>query len=107
MFRGSVSETAVALIRRAFLWLAAELRAAGPAVACGETVGNRPDGSVPVLSGSGTAGAGNVNSGGSGLVLGAGLVVEGAGFGGETILTEPDALKEIASFAFAFATSVT
>jgi len=108
MFRGSVAETEVALIRREFLWPAAELGAPGLAVACGETVGNRPEASFPVLlSGLGSAGAGTVGSGGSGLVLGGGVVVAGAGFRRGMILTEPDALKETAFFAFASATSVT
>lgn len=108
MFRGSVAETEVALIRCEFLWTAAGLVAAGLAVACGETVGNRLEVSFPVLvSGLGSAGAGNVGSGGSGLVLGGGVVVAGAGFRRGMILTEPDALKEAASFAFAFAMSVT
>ena len=110
MFRGSVAETEVALIRREFLWPAAELGAAGLAVACGETVGNRPEASFPLLfSGAGSAGAGIgiVGSGGSGLVLGGGVVVAGAGFRRGMISTEPDALKESAFFAFAFAMSVT
>lgn len=108
MFRGSVAETEVALIRREFLWPAAELRAAGPAVACGETVGNSPEASFPVLlSGSGSAGAGNVDSGGSGLVLGGGVVVAGSGLCRAMMLTEADALKETAFFAFASAMSVT
>ena len=105
MFRGNVAETEAALIRREFLWPAAELRAAGPAVGCGETVGNSPEASFAVLSGSGSTGAGMVGSGGSGLVLGVG-VVAGAGFR-RMIVTEPDALKETASFAFACAMSVT
>ena len=108
MFRGSVAETEVALIRRVFLWPAAVPRAAGPAVACGETVGNRPEAFFPVLlSGSGSAGAGIVGSGGSGLVLGGGVVAAGSGLRRGTILTEADALKEAAFLAFACATSVT
>jgi len=107
MFRGSVAETEVALIRRVSLW-PAELRAAGPADGCGETVGNRPEGSFPaLLSGSGSAGAGNVDSGGSELVLGGGVVAAGAGFRRGMIRTEADAVKEVAFFAFAFAMSVT
>lgn len=104
MFRGSVAETEVALMRCEFLRSPAVLRPAEPTVACGETVGNSPEGS-PVLSGLGSAGAGMVGSGGSGLVLGGG-VVAGAGCR-RMIMTELDALKEMASFAFAFAMSVT
>lgn len=107
MLRGSVSEAEVALIPREFLWRAAEVPAARLAAGCGETVGNRPEGLAGVLSGLGSAGAGIVGSGGIGLVLGGGLVVEGAGFGAATILTEPDALKDATPFALACAMSVT
>ena len=107
MFRGRVAETEIALIRRVLLW-PAELRAAGPADGRGETVGNRPEAFFPVLlSGSGSAGAGNVGSGGSGLVLGGGVVAAGSGFRRGMIVTEPDAVNETAFFAFAFAMSVT
>ena len=87
MFRGRVAETEIALIRRVLLW-PAELRAAGSADGRGETVGNRPEAFFPVLlSGSGSAGAGNVGSGGSGLVLGGGVVAAGSGFRRGMIVT--------------------
>ncbi len=101
-----MSEAEVALIPRESLRPSAKLPLDGLVAGCGETVGNKPEGLVRVLSGLGTAGAGIVGSGGGGLVLGAGLVVKGAGFLAATILTEPVALKEAASFAFAFAMSV-
>jgi len=109
VFRGSVSETAIALIPREFLRPPAKTPAAGLAVCCGETVGNRPDGLLSMLGGLGTPGI--PASGSTELMLGTGLVVEwegeGDGVAAETTVTEPDALKDIASFALASAASVT
>ena len=111
-FNGSVFEAEIALIRRECLLLLVAPLAAGLAVGCGDTVGNRPDGLVPVpgLGTAGTAGTagivGSGGSGGSGLVLGGGVVVEGAGFGAATIWTEPTVLKDEAALAVAFAMRV-
>jgi hypothetical protein len=107
MFSGSVLETEVALIPVALLRPAAA-PACALAVGCGETVGNRPEGSVLVVPGSGIGGS--AGSGGSELMLGGGVVgevVAGAVGFGATISTEPEAAKDAASFAVAFAVRVT